>query len=102
MVHRHCSDVYTAVRFGLFSDGDFMDYQPPQAPLLWSLSPEDIRKSAKEAVEKAQNELDEIAALQPSECTFNSVCPAFGHSCIDSPLIGLRVYLHPLKVMVCH
>ncbi|OSD07237.1 Metalloprotease [Trametes coccinea BRFM310] len=46
---------------------------PPQAPLQWNHTPEDILRLTKEAIAEYRAVEDRVAALAPAECTFESV-----------------------------
>lgn len=47
--------------------------KPPQEAPSWTHTPEDVRKSAKEAIEQDKLLLNEVASLANSECNFESV-----------------------------
>lgn len=46
---------------------------PPQAPPAWTHAPDDVRRLAKEVLDKDRARMDAIAALKPEECTFETV-----------------------------
>ncbi|KAF8674541.1 Peptidase family M3 [Rhizoctonia solani] len=50
-----------------------IDIHPPQAPLRWDHSPEDVMSFTKEAIENSRNMQDTVASLSESECSFGSV-----------------------------
>jgi Zn-dependent oligopeptidase len=56
------------------------DLNPPQAPPNWSHSPEALSNEVKAAISSTKQSYDAVAALKPSECTFNSVFVALAHA----------------------
>lgn len=46
---------------------------PPQKPLEWNHSAEDITSLTKKAIEEDRALLDKVAALDPKDCNFDSV-----------------------------
>lgn len=46
---------------------------PPQAAPKWTHSPEDVRRIAKESIDKHRQLVDKISVLPPDECNFESV-----------------------------
>ncbi|CEL52913.1 metallopeptidase MepB [Rhizoctonia solani AG-1 IB] len=55
-----------------------IDIQPPQAPLRWDHSPEDVLSFTKEAIANSRQMQDTIAALPEADCNFTSVFLALG------------------------
>jgi len=55
------------------SNGKTMALAPPQAPLTWNHSAEDITTLTKDAMEKYRQILDKVGSLDPKDCTFESV-----------------------------
>lgn len=68
--------------------------KPPQAPLPWNHTTEDIAKLTKDTIAKDRDLNDKIAALDEKDCNFDSVShmkPSLWyriHSC--SIFIGIR------------
>jgi hypothetical protein len=56
-----------------------MGITPPQPPPEWTHTPEDVGRLTKEAIDSHRAVEDQIGALQPSDCTYESVsglpCP---------------------------
>jgi hypothetical protein len=50
-----------------------MPFTPPQSPLLWNHSADDILKLTKEAIEHGRAIQDKVGRLDPKDCTFDSV-----------------------------
>ena len=49
------------------------DLKPPQAAPSWTHSPEDVRKIAKESLDKHKALVDKISALPAEQCNFETV-----------------------------
>ncbi|CAE6414068.1 unnamed protein product [Rhizoctonia solani] len=47
--------------------------QPPQAPLRWDHTPDDVLSHTKEAIAKSRTLQDKVAALSEADCNFSSV-----------------------------
>ena len=50
-----------------------MVFTPPQSPLVWNHSADDILKLTKEAIEYDRALQDKVGGLDPKDCTFDSV-----------------------------
>ena len=50
-----------------------MHLAPPQSPLLWNHSADDIVKLTKEAIEYDRAVQDSVGRLDRKDCTFDSV-----------------------------
>ena len=50
-----------------------MTLTPPQAPLQWNHSVEDITRLTKNAIDECRKAMDSVASLDPKDCTFESV-----------------------------
>lgn len=50
-----------------------MSVPPPQAPLQWNHSAEDITRLTKDAVENYRKVMDSVGGLDAKDCTFESV-----------------------------
>lgn len=50
-----------------------MAITPPQAPPTWEHTTEDISKLTKQSIEKYRAVMDKVGALEPKDCTFESV-----------------------------
>ena len=46
---------------------------PPQAPLSWMYTPQDVLRIIKEVIETNKQTIDSIASLVAEECNFKSV-----------------------------
>jgi hypothetical protein len=57
-------------------DSAMASLTPPRSPPAWTHSPEDVKRLTKELIENDRKTIDEIAALAPEECNFDSVRPA--------------------------
>ena len=65
---------------------------PPQAPPSWTHTAEEVKRLAKEEVEKDRKVKDQVAALQESECNFETVRSLFAsqYSLADWSVFGYR------------
>lgn len=50
-----------------------MSLTPPQSPLQWDHAAPDITRLTQEAIDADRALLDKVAALDPKDCTFESV-----------------------------
>lgn len=66
---------------------------PPQVAPSWTLTPEDVRRVAKETVEQDTQCLDKIARLPASECNFDSVSSKYLLDRACSDLIHRCLYV---------
>lgn len=57
-----------------------MGITPPQPPPQWNHTPQDIPRLVKEAIEKDKAVMDRVGALDPKDCTFESVFLALAES----------------------
>ncbi|EUC54471.1 metallopeptidase MepB [Rhizoctonia solani AG-3 Rhs1AP] len=63
-----------ASTFHKFKSGTMtIDIQPPQAPLSWEHTPDNVLSYTKEAIAKSRTLQDKVAALPEADCNFNSV-----------------------------
>jgi Zn-dependent oligopeptidase len=53
---------------------------PPQPPVKWDHSPESIRTTTKEAIDASRTRQDQIAVLEPSKASFQTVFQALAFS----------------------
>lgn len=56
------------------SDTAMASIKPPQEPPSWTHSAEDIDRIIKDLIERDRKLTDQVAALDPKDCTFESVC----------------------------
>jgi hypothetical protein len=60
--------------FSLFSsNGNLMTLAPPQAPLEWNHSAEDITRLTDNAIEEYRKIMDSVGGLDSKDCAFESV-----------------------------
>ena len=70
-----------------------MTLSPPQAPLEWNHSAEDIIRLTKNVAEEYRKVIDSIGGLDPKDCTFESVSLYMGHHSLYKVLNIDRRYL---------
>jgi len=63
--------------FSLKNDDDpaMSNLTPPQAPAIWTHTPEQVTTLTNELIAKDRALWDKVGSLPPEECTFESVCP---------------------------
>ena len=65
----------SASSFSFFKSSSDMDsLVPPQAPPTWQHSPDQVTQITKDTIEQVKAVFDKVAALDPKDCTFESVC----------------------------
>ncbi|KAF8905842.1 hypothetical protein CPB84DRAFT_1726845 [Gymnopilus junonius] len=65
---------------------------PPQPPLAWRHTAEDILKSTEQSIVKYKDVLDEVGALESQDCNFESVAIANAHTGFGEITEQLKFY----------
>ncbi|TFK73564.1 zincin [Pluteus cervinus] len=69
-----------------------MGLTPPQSPPAWDHSAEDIAKLTKESIDKNRKVQDEVGALKPEACNFESITLANAETELDEVAEPLSFY----------